>query len=279
MDQTRTLLALFAHPDDESFAAGGTLARCADQGVRVVLATATRGEAGIVHDAGAGTPADMGRVREGELRCACAVLGVRELRFLGYRDSGMAGTPENEHPAALCRADPEEVVGRVLDLFREFAPQVVLTFGPDGGYGHPDHVAVHRHATAAWERAGELPGVPPPRKLYYTAVSERTFRRIREAMWRHGLIPQMPSEEEIARRSVPEEAITTEIDVRGFLERKVQALRCHRTQLAPDHPWLNLPPAFRQEYMGYEYFRLARTRGVAMAGREGDLFAGLDEVP
>jgi N-acetyl-1-D-myo-inositol-2-amino-2-deoxy-alpha-D-glucopyranoside deacetylase len=274
----RTLLALFAHPDDESFAAGGTLARYASQGVRVVLVTATRGEAGIVHDEGAANPEDMGQVRERELRCACGVLGIQELRFLGYRDSGMAGTPENQHPQAFCRAAPAAVVGQILELFRQFRPQVVLTFGPDGGYGHPDHVAIHRHATAAWEQAGDVSSFDPPRKLYYTAISAQTFRRIREAMWRHGLIPERPSEEEIARRGAPEDSITTSIDIRDFLEPKIEALRCHRTQLAPDHPWLNLPLEFRQEYMGCEYFSLAQTRGVAMAAGEEDLFAGLGET-
>lgn len=269
-----TLLALFAHPDDESFAVGGTLARYARQGARVILGTATRGEAGITHDEGAGNPADMGQAREEELRCACRVLGVHELRFLGYRDSGMAGDPQNDHPNAFCRADPERVVGQILDLFREFQPAVVLTFGPEGGYGHPDHLAIHRHTTAAWERAGDLPS--PPRKLYYTAISVKTFIRIRRAMYEAGLIPEMPSAAEIARRGAPEDAVTTTIDIRDTVELKVQALRCHRTQLAPDHPWLNLPLEFRREHMGHEYFALAATReGVATTVPEEDLFAGL----
>ncbi|MGB9724475.1 MAG: PIG-L family deacetylase [Chloroflexia bacterium] len=270
----RTLMALFAHPDDESFATGGTLARYAAAGVQVVLVCATRGEAGIVHDEGMEVPPEeMGRVREEELRCACRALGIQELHFLGYRDSGMAGSPENRHPLAFCRAEPAEVVERILALFRRFRPQVVLTFGPDGGYGHPDHIAIHRHVTAAWKEAGSLP--QPPRKLYYTAVSAATFRRIREAMWQHGLIPEPPSEEEVARRGIPEERITTAVDVRDFLGKKVAALRCHRTQLPPNHPWLNLPEDFRRTYMGYETFVLADARGVEAAPKEEDLFAGL----
>jgi len=268
----RTLMALFAHPDDESFASGGTLARYAAEGVRVVLVCATRGEAGIVHDEEMKVPPEeMGRVREEELRCACRVLGVQELHFLGYRDSGMGGSPDNNHPQAFCRAEPAEVVERLLTLFRRFCPQVVITFGPDGGYGHPDHVAIHRHATAAWREAGNLP--QPPRKLYYTAVSATAFRRLREAMWRRGLISEMPSEEEIARRAVPEERLTA-VDIRDFLGKKMAALRCHRTQLAPNHPWLNLPEDLR-EYMGYEYFLLAGARGVETGPGEEDLFTGL----
>lgn len=271
---SQTLLALFAHPDDESFSSGGTLARYARAGVRVVLATATRGEAGIVHDEGACCPEDMGQAREEELRCACRILGVQELRFLGYRDSGMAGDPQNDHPNAFCRADAEEVIRKILELFAEFRPQVILTFGPEGGYGHPDHLAIHRHTTAAWERSGDLPA--PPRKLYYTAISAKTFRLIREAMWRAGLISEMPSEAEILRRGAPDDRITTSIDVRDTLEAKVDALHCHRTQLAPDHPWLNLPADFRREYMGFEYFSLAATRGeVEAAAKEEDLFGGV----
>ncbi len=270
----RTLMAFFAHPDDESFAAGGTLSRYAAEGVRVVLVCATRGEAGIVHDSGMEvSPEDMGRIREEELRCACRTLGIRELHFLGYRDSGMAGSPDNDHPQAFCRADPARVVGQILSLFRRFRPQVVLTFGPDGGYGHPDHIAIHRHTTAAWKAAECLSG--PPRKLYYTAISAATFRRIREAMWRHGLIPERPSEEEIARRGIPEERITTAVDIRAFLGKKLDALRCHRTQLPPDHPWLNLPEDFRREYMGFETFILTDARDMQATPREEDLFAGL----
>ncbi len=268
-----TLMALFAHPDDESFATGGTLARYAHSGVRVILATATRGEAGIVHEEGLHLAADMGQVREAELRCACRAMGIETLRLLGYRDSGMAGDPQNQHPNAFCGAAAEQVVGQILELFREFQPQVVLTFGPTGGYGHPDHLAIHRHTVAAWERAGELTN--PPRKLYYTAVSIQTFIRIRRAMFEAGLITEMPSEEEIARRGTPEDRVTTTIDIRDYLEHKVQALRCHRTQLPPNHPWLNMPPEFRRQHMGSEFFTLAATRGVETVLPEEDLLEGL----
>ncbi len=277
----RTLLALFAHPDDESFAAGGTLARYASQGARVVLACATRGEAGIVHDEAACCPEDMGRTREEELRCACRVLGIAELRFLGYRDSGMDAGPDNGHPLAFVRADPEHVIARIHDLFLEFRPQVVLTFGPSGSSGHPDHVAIHRHVTAAWARADDRRHHPelaadPPRKLYYTAISHQSWRRIREAMWQLGLLPSPPSDEELVRRGVPQAAVTTSIDVRGFLRHKIEALRCHRTQLPPTHYWLNLPPDFAREYLGVESYTLAAARGIEIVPDEADLFAGLD---
>lgn len=270
----RTLLAVFAHPDDESFATGGTLARYARAGVRVVLGCATRGEAGIVHEEGVPQPEDMGRVREEELRCACRVLGVEELRFLGYRDSGMAGAPDNQDPRALIQADPEEVVSRILGLFREFRPEVVITFGPDGGYGHPDHVAVHRYVRLAWERAAEPEG--PPRKLYLLARPRSALRRLRQKMWELGMVDRPPDEEEIERFGLPDEQVTTRLDIRPYLEIKQQALRCHRTQLAPTSPWLRLPPQEMAELWGYEWFTLAAARGVATRGLEDDLFAGLE---
>jgi LmbE family N-acetylglucosaminyl deacetylase len=270
----RTLLAVFAHPDDESFATGGTLARYAQAGVRVVLACATRGEAGIVHEEGVPPPKDMGKVREEELRCACRVLGVEELRFLDYRDSGIAGAPDNDHPRALIRADPEEVVSRIVALFREFRPEVVVTFGPDGGYGHPDHIAIHNHTRVAWERADALER--PPRKLYYLARPRGALRRLRLKMWELGLIDRPPDEEEIERFGLPDDQVTTQLDIRPYLEVKRQALRCHRTQLPPNSPWLRLPPEEMVELWGYEWFTLASGRGVSFGGAEDDLFAGLE---
>jgi len=277
---SRTLLVLFAHPDDETFATGGTLAHYARRGVRTLLGCATRGEAGVVHEEGAEPPEDMGKVREEELRCACRTLGVEEVRFLDYRDSGMVGSPDNEHPRAFVRADPEEVAGRILSLFREFRPQVVITFGPDGGYGHPDHVAIHRHTVEAWQRAGDPERCPdlaqdPPRKLYYLARPRHYYRRMRQMMWQMGLLEQAPAEEEVQRLGVPDEKVTTTVDIRDVLELKYQALRCHRTQLPPDSPWRNLPLDLLREYLGYEFFTLAAVRGEEIVTGEDDLFAGL----
>jgi LmbE family N-acetylglucosaminyl deacetylase len=277
----RTLLALYAHPDDETFATGGTLARYAHEGVRVVLGCATRGEAGIVHDEGAGEPADLGQVREQELRCACRVLGVRDLRFLGYRDSGMEGTPDNRHPAAFAQADAGEVVGRILELFREFQPQVVLTFGPPRGYNHPDHIAIHRHATAAWRLAGGAEADPflsaePPRELYYTARPRRLYHQYRVALWERGLLAEPPSEEYAQSRGASEEEITTRIEVGDYLELKREALRCHRTQVSPTNPWLNVPEDLARHYLRYDHFILASARGIEIGPGEVDLFAGLE---
>jgi N-acetyl-1-D-myo-inositol-2-amino-2-deoxy-alpha-D-glucopyranoside deacetylase len=134
MEQKLTLMAVFAHPDDEAFGIGGTLARYgADAAVRVVLVCATRGEAGEISDPKLATPEQLGEVREQELRCACQKLQVDDVYFLGYRDSGMAGTPENEAPGALATADPDEVVGKIVAHIRRERPDVMVTFDETGG--------------------------------------------------------------------------------------------------------------------------------------------------
>lgn len=278
----KTLLALFAHPDDETFLAGGALARYGhDPAVRVVLGCATRGEAGVVHDQTAGIPEDMGRLREEELRCACRVLGIEELRFLGYRDSGTEGSPDNDHRDAYVRADPAEVVERILDLFRAFRPQVVLTFGPDGGSGHPDHLAIHRHATVAWECAGDPQGCPDlaadaPRKLYYAAMPRSLRRQILQVLWERGLIEEPP---EPTQYGIPPEQITTVIDVAPFVEARFRALHCHRTQVAPDSPWLQMLAELGREVLTKEYYVLAAARGGTemIPGTEEDFYSGLDD--
>jgi LmbE family N-acetylglucosaminyl deacetylase len=141
---SRTLLAVFAHPDDESFGPGGTLAKYAAEGVAVHLICATLGEAGESDTPELGECEDLPCRREQELRCAADILGLAEVHLLGYRDSGMAGSPANQHPRALMQADPDVLAEQVADLMRRLRPQVALTFDPFGGYGHPDHIAMHR---------------------------------------------------------------------------------------------------------------------------------------
>src|SRR5262245_28885954 len=152
---TATLLAVFAHPDDEAFGVGGTMTRYSEQGVRTVLVCATRGEVGEISDPALATPETLGEVREQELRCACDALRIKDLIFLDYRDSGMKGTPENDDERSLYRADPLEAIGKLVKIIREVKPQVVITFEPYGGYGHPDHIAISKHTTAAFGAAAD----------------------------------------------------------------------------------------------------------------------------
>ncbi len=282
-----TLMAIFAHPDDESFGTGGTLARYgADPGVRVVLVCATRGEAGEISDPALSTPDRLGEVREGELRCACQILGIDALHLLGYRDSGMAGTPENTMPGALAVADFDEVVGKIVAIIRRERPDVVVTFDENGGYGHPDHVASHHHTTAAFLAAADPARYPEQiedglvphqaRKLYYTAIPRRFFRAVADKMLELGV--EIP-ERYLARLEegpwgLPDEACTTDVSVVDFWEAKQAAVQCHATQLNPDSFFALLPPEIMRELQGWECFQLAES---LVGDDEGthDLFAGL----
>src|SRR5262245_55098748 len=138
-----TLMAVYAHPDDEVFA-GGVLARYGGQGVRTVLVTMTGGEAGEISDPTLATPENLGQVRAAELAEATRLLGLSRTLALGYRDSGMAGTPENDDPRSLHRADLEDATGRLVAVLRAERPEVILTHDEQGDYGHPDHVKTHR---------------------------------------------------------------------------------------------------------------------------------------
>ena len=151
----KSFLAIFAHPDDEAFGTGGLLALTAARGHKTALVTATRGEVGEISAPALANPENLGQVREQELREAAAVLGVSELVILDYRDSGMVGTEDNEHLKALAKADADEVIGQLVGIIRRLKPDVVVTFDENGGYGHPDHIAIHKHTVVAYHAAGD----------------------------------------------------------------------------------------------------------------------------
>ncbi|MFQ5931742.1 MAG: PIG-L family deacetylase, partial [Nitrospiraceae bacterium] len=146
----KSKLAVMAHPDDEAFALGGTLALYANRGVQVHLICATKGEVGTVSPEFLAGYDDIAELRMQELDCAAEQLGLAGLRVLDYRDSGMVGTPDNEHPRALAQANQEQVVEAVSDYMRRVEPQVVITHDPQGGYGHPDHIAIHKATVEAY---------------------------------------------------------------------------------------------------------------------------------
>ncbi|MGA9347676.1 MAG: PIG-L family deacetylase [Anaerolineae bacterium] len=282
MGEQRTLLVVFAHPDDESFGIGGTLARYAAEGVHVVLACATMGEAGKIHDPSLGTREQLAEIREHELRCACDVLGISELHLLGYRDSGMAGSPDNDDPRSLVQADPAEVVGKIVRVIRQVCPQVVVTFEEGGGYGHPDHIAIHRHTVAAFQATGDpsqyseqlAAGLKPhaPQKLYFTALPRRFFRGFAQRLKEMGLADRL-ADFDWESRSVPDELCTVEIDVSAYVDIKLRAFQCHRSQFSRDGPFGLLPPEVRWDFMSTEYFSLAGARLEAGQKPETDLFA------
>lgn len=243
---TKRAIAAFAHPDDEAFAVGGTLARAISMGWHVTAICATRGEVGEIAPGTNATPQTLGAVREQELRAACAALGVTDVRFLGYRDSGMEGTPENKDARAYASAPDAEVTAKLAALFREDPPAVVFTFDESGIYGHPDHKAIHRHATAAFDRAAA-----PDARLLYTALPKSVAKVIAEQLRAAGAEggPQ-------GDFGVPDEEVDIRADVAAFAEQKRNAAAAHATQVAE---WqAHISDEQRMKMLSTEYFHVAR---------------------
>lgn len=275
MTDGRTLMAVHAHPDDEVFSTGGILARYAHQGVRVVVVYCTRGEAGEMHHPEL-VPEEaiprLGEIREGEVREAANVLGISDVVFLGYRDSGMKDSPENNDPRAFMNASLQEATDRLLAVMRETSPQVLVTYDEEGGYGHPDHIMAHRITVEAFHRAhGEPWG---PEKLYTAARSREGFREQVEEMRRLGIeFPWISADFNFDEYGVPDDEITAHIDVAAYTRLKQAALAVHRTQIPEDFFYLRVPDDVLARYAGVEYF--LRVVPPPTAGeREDDLFAG-----
>src|SRR5215211_3856963 len=190
MTEPVAFLAVRPHPDDESSATGGLLAKYAAGGLRTAVITCTGGEEGEIVDPDLDYDEAFPRlaeIRERELRAACDVLGVAELRLLGYRDSGMAGSAANANPSAFCNADLDEAGGKVARLIRELRPTVVVTENDNGTYGHPDHVMCHRVTVRAWDLAGDpdapVDGEPwQPARLYAMAAVTEGWDEIVQLM-------------------------------------------------------------------------------------------------
>ncbi len=273
---SQTLLAIFAHPDDESFGPGGTLAKYAAEGVAVHLICATMGEAGESDTADLDECDDLACRREQELRCATSILGLTEVHLLNYRDSGMAGSPDNQHPRALVQADPSALAEQVGDLMRRLRPQVVVTFDPFGGYGHPDHIAMHRATVAAFE---QLPQDERPHKLYFTTFPRTTLRLAMRLMPLFGVDPgALGKNKDINLRAILEHEtpITTRVNIADYYDVKQQAGVCHSSQLSgPGSVWGRMPRwLVRRWQSGETFHRVAPPfrRGERV---ERDLFAGI----
>ena len=279
-----TILAAFAHPDDEAFGTGGTLACYAASGTRVVLVCATRGEAGEISDPALATPETLGQVREQELRCAAENMGVAELIFLDYRDSGMAGTPENDDVRAYINAPTEEVVKKLVAIIRRVKPQVVTTFEPNGGYGHPDHIAIHQHTVAAFHAAADpqrYPELGPTwgsDRLFYTAIPRSFFLQMRDELKNMGEDTSDFERFESEGFGWPDDQVHVTMNVISTIGSKWDALECHRTQFGPGNLFRRLPDDKVKQLMSHEHFALAWPEpepGMQMP----DLFSGLDLKP
>jgi len=283
MTQKRSLLAAYAHPDDEQ-GVSGLMGKYARAGVTTTLVCATRGEAGEIAPGVDATPETLGQVRERELRCTAQLIGIENLYFLDYRDSGMAGTPDNNHPASLHQASVLEVAGKLVRIIRRHQPQVILTFDPFGGYGHPDHIKIHQAALIAFFTAGDPRAYPEhfseglhpwtPLKLYWPAFTRKRFEPYFKFMEQLG-IPMADWMREFQKRAMPDEIVTTVIDVSEFVDLKWDALYCHASQMNPNSPFAQVPPAVRKAAMQHEMLVCAESRVGRVEG-ETDLFAGVE---
>jgi len=231
------VLTILAHPDDESFGFAGTMATLTDRGVGVTLVCATRGEVGEILVEGLATREDLGELRERELREAMAIVGVRDIRLLGYRDSGMAGSEENADARAFVNAEQDAVVTLLTAIIDELRPDAVTTFGPDGIYGHPDHIKAHEAALAAVHRAAET-GLWQTPALYYAAASRE---RIRQFAQYPGTPFSTMSEELLANFGTPDDEISTKLDITAQVERKWAAIRAHRSQVGDGDLFAGIP--------------------------------------
>jgi LmbE family N-acetylglucosaminyl deacetylase len=242
----RTVLAIFAHPDDESLACGGTLARLADAGVRVIVLCASRGEAGSISDPALVPDGDLGGVRARELRDAAAVLGVADVIIL-------------DHPDGDLRWDRvSELHAQIVDAIERYRPDAVITFAEDGLYWHLDHIGVHERTYTAVRSLGT--GAPA---LYYVTMPPGVMREVVNAAQAKGGAPADSSFWGITPDAFGDSAKppTFVIDVRDWVPRKLAALRCHRTQMGPNNPMAWIDEAEARQWLGLEQFRRAPLEG------------------
>jgi len=285
MTNKLSLLGAYGHPDDEQ-GVSGLMRKYANAGVNVTLVCATRGEAGEIAPGVDATPQTLGQVREEELRCAAEKIGITNLYFLEYRDSGMIGTPENSDVRCLWQANLLEVAEKLVRLVRRHKPQVMLTFDPNGGYGHPDHIKIHQAALIAYFVAGDARIFPEqiakedlqpwtPLKLYWGAFSRSTFQKYADMAEQAGAEISEPMKQ-FLKRGTPDEAITTRVNVADFVDLKLHALSCHASQLNPESMWSKIPERVRREGMKVETLIRAESRVAPFQGVEDDLFIGVE---
>ena len=239
-----TLVSFHAHPDDESIATGGTLARAAAEGHRVVLVFATRGECGEVPEGFLADGEDLGERRAAETDASARVLGVHRVAFLGYRDSGMMGEPTNDDPACFWRADPAEAADRLAALLTEEGADVLTVYDDHGGYGHPDHIQVHRVGL----RAAELAGVP--------VVAQSTFPREVLVARIMEMVPEgsEPPRIDTATFGKPAAEITHRVEAAAHAGAKRASMRAHRSQMGDAHFMLAMPDDVFAASMGTEHY-------------------------
>jgi len=274
------LLGVFAHPDDEQMMSG-VYAEAASEGIKTGLICATRGELGEIASPDLATPENLGHVREHELRAASAVLGIKYLWFLDYRDSGMMGTAGNDDPECFYRVGEDEAIGKIVKIIREFKPAVIVTFDPTGGYGHPDHITINRLATAAYHAAGDPTRYPEageawqPARLFYAGFPRGQMAQFGKLLDEMGIENFMGMEDR-SKFGLDDATITNNVAVGDWVAVKEKSLMQHRTQHNPDNIFNQMPKEWMDQFRSTEYYVLAAgTPLPAGEGAQNDLFAGL----
>jgi N-acetyl-1-D-myo-inositol-2-amino-2-deoxy-alpha-D-glucopyranoside deacetylase len=273
---TKTLLVVLAHPDDEAFGTGGTLARYAANGVNVHLICATKGESGKITDPTIDPTIDKGLLREAELRASCKALGIHEPIFLGYLDSGRFERTQHNNAQALMNVDDLEIEQKILGHMEVLRPDVMLTFDPHGIYGHIDHIKIHRAATAAFWSAGKVMK-EPPKRLFYSAMSSvrmKQLQQIRETS------PMSKLDADIY--GVSEDSFAAILWVENYVAQKQAAIAAHRSQVGPASSFAGLSEGeakkMWEEFIVKETFTLGGLRGSFPQPPVNDLFAGLEPL-
>lgn len=275
---TRRLLGVFAHPDDEGMI-GGALLQYNTLGVETGLVYTTRGEVGEISDPALATPENLGQVREQEMRAAAEELHVQNLWFLDYRDSGMAGTPENQDPRAFVRVNLADAVGKIVAIIRTFRPQVIVTFDESGAYGHPDHIAIYQHTTSAFHAAADdalFPELGPAHataKLYYASFPRSAILTISEWMGSQEEYGSVFKDLDPNTLGLSDEQIAVRLNVEKWQEAKAHSWAMHRTQMDPNTLMAQIPEELQHRWRSLECYQLATSRvGPDVVG-ENDLFA------
>ncbi len=258
-----TIVSLHAHPDDESIGMGGTIARAVDGGHRVVLVFGTRGECGEVPDGFLDEGETLGERRVLEVHASAAALGAQRVEFLGFRDSGMEGEPTNDDPSCFWQADLDEAAGRLAAILVDEGADVLTVYDDHGGYGHPDHIQVHR----VGHRAAEIAGTPHVLEMTMNRDHIRRMMEMAAAMSDadgNGEIDG-PDITEESTFGTPEAEITTRIDVQPWIDRKRASMAAHASQIAEDSFFLAMPDEVFQQVFGHEWFI---RRGGAAEGND-----------
>jgi len=251
-----TLVCFHAHPDDEAISTGGLMARAADAGHRVVLVCATRGEQGEPQEGVLTDGEALWERRVVELATSCELLGAEPPRFLDYEDSGMMGEPTNDNPACFWQADPEEAVARLTTILEEVDADVLTIYDDHGGYGHPDHLQVHRV------------GLTAAQQLELDHVYEATINRDRvKEMMSQAQDPDSgvdldESEVDVETFGTPNDDISFELDVRAVIARKRRSIAAHRSQVGPDSFFLSMPDEVFEMAFGFEWFNVPGRSGT-----------------